>query len=364
MHNKRSTALFLVLALAASCLSLNGCGSSASTAESSQSLQEESQSSEESPEESSEESQEEESSSEESSDSPFPNLVEDDGDDVVKNDQYAVIDPEAPLQEGVLPKKMTELSSGGRIPEGALTEGLLPASVDPVSLKGTWCVEGSDVENPTAATDTMTDTDFISEDGTITGMTVLPDTMVLGLSSSGYSSSTVYDLGYYSSYMLADTTYRKQDGTSFYAIVPYGVSGSTLAFGFYDAGDDDDAILAQEMDYQMDWTGWKLTLTRDGESITYVPTSSIVNAESGTVCTGGSIVPGYDGIDGITGVYPAADDAYIKYGDEKYTADFTFREDGTVTIALKSGKTYNLTFRYSGDTLTLIDGDHVALYAD
>lgn len=283
---------------------------------------------------------------------------------IITNEQYAILDGELPLQGNLLPEVITQLASGGRVPEEYRLTESIPACIDPVSLKGTWCVEGSSTETPLASTDQMIPAQFSSGSPAIEELTCLPDTLVFGLGSSGYPVDSLAGLSVNAGYYLTDFTYRSQDGTPFYSILPYTVNGTTLAVGFYDSGEDDSAAKVQELDYLLDWTGWKLTLTYEDESVTYVPFVTIRDEEDGHVTHGGTLVAGYDGIDGITAVYPSADEPQIVYNEgEPLGASFDFREDGTVTIDVEDGRTYELIFRYSGDTLTLIDGSHVALYA-
>ncbi len=276
---------------------------------------------------------------------------------------YAVHDDLLPVAENVMPKMMTDLSYGGYVPDEYAGEVTEDPRYDLVALMGSWCVEGSTIDTPLQATDTMIEALFEPDSSgvTVTKMTCLPDTMVFGLNSSGFASSTLLDMYVYGwNYLLTDFSFRNQRDNSFTAILPYYIDGNTLAVGFYDSSGDDDAVLVQELDYLMEWTGWKLTLTYDGESVTYVPRNVIADEKNGYVTAGGKIVSGYTGIDGITAVYPA--DGEVVIDDETYKASFTFREDGTATIKVRRGNTYELEFRYSGDTLTLIDGDHAALY--
>ncbi len=278
--------------------------------------------------------------------------------------QYAVSSEKLPAASDIMPKMMTSLSYGGFVPEEYSVDIQEEARYDVVALKGRWCVEGSAAsDEPAQATDTLIKAQFASDDSevSITEMTSFPDTIVFGLNSSGYSSDTLLDIYVYAmNYLIADFSYRNQDNQSFTAVVPFAIDGNTLALGFYDASGEDDAALAQEIDYLMDWTGWKLTLTYGDESVTYVPTVILSDADDGVVMTGGSIISGYEGIDGITEVDPGEGTVVIDGKSRKAT--FEFREDGTATIQVRRGETYELSFRYSGDTLTLIDGDHVALY--
>ncbi len=268
-----------------------------------------------------------------------------------------------PLHD-LLPEKMTELSSGGKVPEEYRVTDPVPACVDPISLMGTWCVEGSSAEAPLAATDTRIPAAFQSGTPSILELTCLPDTLVFGLGDTGYMADSIAMASINGGFYLSNLTYRNQDGSAFYGILPYTVSGKTLAAGFYDSDGEDGAQKAQEIDYLMDWTGWKLTLTYEEESVTYVPYVTIRDEESGHVTQGGSIIAGYEAIDGITAVYPRAGESTIAYGDEVLKASYDFRENGSVSIEVEDGRAYELTFRYSGDTLTLIDRQHVALYAD
>lgn len=284
--------------------------------------------------------------------------------DIVTNEQYAVLDEELPLLADLLPGVIAQLSSGGRVPEEYRPAESTPACIDPISLKGTWCVEGSTTETPLASTDSTVPAEFPSSDPAIEEFTCLPDTLVFGLGDNGYPVDSLGGLSVNAGYYLADLTYRNQDGTPFYSILPYAVNGTTLAVGFYDSQEEDSAAKVQEMDYLISWNGWKLTLSYGEESVTYVPYVTVRDAETGHVHHGGEIVAGYDGIDGITGIYPDAEEPQIVYGEgEPLEASYEFREDGTVTIQVEDGRSYEFTFRYSGDTLTLIDGNHVALYA-
>ncbi|MCD8333190.1 MAG: hypothetical protein LUB60_03550 [Clostridiales bacterium] len=283
--------------------------------------------------------------------------------EVTLNDQYAPYEDTLDLATDLLPFRIDDISYGGTVPDEYAVEAGDAARYDVTALLGSWCVEGSTSGATEHATETTVKAKFESDDDAIRAFTVLPDTIVFGIGSSGEAVDSIMDMYIYcSAYLLADFSCRSQDDNSFTAMVPYTIGGNTLAVGFYDSSGDDSAVLKQEMDYLMEWTGWKLTLTYGDESVTYVPSEVVDDAENGYVTVGGDIIAGYDGIDGITSVDPDPDNPTVSYGDKTKKATFDFREDGTVTITVKGGETYELEFRYSGKTLTLIDGDHVAMY--
>lgn len=61
----------------------------------------------------------------------------------------------------------------------------------------------------------------------------------------------------------------------------YDTHENTLALSVSVGGDTMNNLEFQEMDYEISWTGWKLTLTYDGESAIYVPDAVIRDAEKG-----------------------------------------------------------------------------------
>lgn len=128
--------------------------------------------------------------------------------------------------------------------------------------------------------------------------------------------------------------------------------------GFYEADGANALVKVAEISYQIEWVGWKLTLSCNNVSCTYIPYEV---EPDGKIENGGDIVDGYKPWDSIVGVYPWW--PKIKYGYQNYAdAEFHFNEDGTAVIST-DGKERSVSFRYSGKTLTIIDGETESVYA-
>ncbi|MCD8299677.1 MAG: hypothetical protein LUC41_00635, partial [Clostridiales bacterium] len=231
---------------------------------------------------------------------------------IILHDQYAIYDEPMDLLTDLLPAKIRHLSSGGVIPNEYVDDEKEPARYDPSALLGKWRAVDADSGQTTQATDVTVDALFKS-DGNIKAITCLPDTIVFGLDVNGNLADSILDMDIYcGTYLVSDFSFRDQGGSSFTSILPFEIQGNTLATGFYDTSvsDSDTVLLAQEMDYLIEWTGWKLTLTYGNETATYVPRDYL---DDGDVLNGGDIIAGYDGIDGITNVDPAG--STVSYGD-------------------------------------------------
>ena len=114
----------------------------------------------------------------------------------------------------------------------------------------------------------------------------------------------------------------------------YGVSGDTLAIGLLSSSDEDaDNSNIQEIDYKISFTGWKLTLSYDDKSVTYIPedfdSSKIIDLYQN------GLEKGYQATDGILGITYGDDLHQVMYDlHEGYVdADIDFDEDGKVQLA-------------------------------
>lgn len=270
------------------------------------------------------------------------------------------------LDENILPTKMLvdEATGYGIVPEGF---GAVPhdnSAYPPESLYGYWVVEGytssSDEIHPTDSTMTLMDGDreVILES--------FPYSLEFGTDFYLFDTLEDYhnvyggmDFGKFSFYYPGDN-----NGLVWNAV--YDTSGDTLAIGLLQQGTGSE-LEFKEMDYQISWTGYKLTLTRDGESVVYVPLDVVTNPDNGynTVAPFGSVFKAYQPIDGIVFVSNLSD-GILRYKDSEHgatvDAQYDFREDGTVTISTAEGKTYDLNYRYAGDSITLFSDTEFAVY--
>lgn len=156
----------------------------------------------------------------------------------------------------------------------------------------------------------------------------------------------------------------------------YSVSDDTLAVGLISIKNigsipdkfNPDGFDIEEVDYNISFTGWKLTLSYEDESVTYIP-KDFDRSEKINLNKNG-LEPGYEGVDGIVGIHnnPYYHDGLhqgILYGlDDYYTgAELNFYEDGTVTIVDFYGKRMKYQFLMSSYMLTLISESETAVYS-
>ena len=270
------------------------------------------------------------------------------------------------LDENILPTKMLvdEATGYGIVPEGSGAAPHDNSAYPPESLYGYWVLEGytssSDEIHPTDSTMTLMDGDqeIILES--------FPYSLDFGSDFYLYDTLEEYhnvyggmDFGQFSFYYPGDNNGLVWNGI-------YDTSGDTLAIGLLQQGTGSE-LEFKEMDYQISWTGYKLTLTRDGESVVYVPLDVVTNPDNGynTVAPFGSVFKEYQPVDNIVYISNLSEGT-LRYKDSEYgatvDAQYDFREDGTVTISTAEGKTYDLNYRYAGDTITLFSDTEFAVY--
>lgn len=270
------------------------------------------------------------------------------------------------LDENFLPTKMIvdEATGHGIVPDGF---GAVPhdnSAYPPESFYGYWVLEGytssQDEIHPTDSTMTLMDGDreVILES--------FPYSLDFGSDFYLYDTLEEYhsayggmDFGKFSFYYPGDNNGLVWNGI-------YDTSGDTLAIGLLQQGTGSE-LEFKELDYQISWTGYKLTLTRDGESVVYVPLNFVTNPGNGynAVAPLGCVFKEYQPIDGIVYISNLSEGT-LRYKDSEYgatvDAQYDFREDGTVTISTAEGKTYDLNYRYAGDTITLFSDTEFAVY--
>lgn len=255
----------------------------------------------------------------------------------------------------LLPDRIEDIENGGVVPEEYQKASLAKGKYPDVSLTGCWKAEDDRPDG---------DAGYISFDTEVYAsnenkIEYFATSVNFGLDENRFPADTVtMPPVTYAGLYAAEYFYITDAGSEMFTTVLYKVSGDTLAFGFYEKDGTDALVKVQEVDYQIKWTGWDLTLTYNGVSCTYIPLDIISDGE---VTGGGNIVDGYEPWNNMVGIFPWW--PKIQYEHHKYIdAAFQFNEDGTAKISAE-GNDYSIHFRYSGETLTIIDGETESVYA-
>lgn len=270
------------------------------------------------------------------------------------------------LDENILPSKMIVDSATGYgfVPEGYGAAPHDNSAYPPESFYGSWVLEGY-----TSSSDRIHPTDST--------MTLMDGDKEVVLESFPYSIDFGPDFYLYRNLDEYRQLYGGLDYAKFSYLGPehengliwnalYDTSGDTLAVGLLQFGDTGTEIEFVEMDYQISWTGYKLTLTRDGESVVYVPLHTVTNSRDGEdkVIPLGGLFKEYKPINGIVLLAAGMTGTdLLRYEDAEFVdAQYDFQEDGTATITTEEGKTYNFNYRYAGDSITLFSDTEFAVY--
>ena len=325
---------------------------------------------------------------------------------------------------GLMPKRVTEILSGGAIPEGSEASAQAEEpEYDLPMLWGTWVLEAWNDDQDFHVTDrTVELPDEYSGSITFemfpamltfspawTGITLSTSTISRagrGLVTDSFRMLTAGTIGMIKSeadpkewalndpfgmfmesqgYGLAGVLFRapKKVPRDFNFFSPaarkaaYCISGNQLALGITnEAGDqimgwDEDNCLDEtdilELDFEMKLEGCRLTLTNGKETAVYIP---LVLAENGLDTPDmpmGGLLPGYDPINGIVGVSLDPEDGAQMMGEDVHVgyepAKVVLADDGKADLTLPDGTTLNCDYYYSGDALTLIRNGVPTVYS-
>ena len=146
--------------------------------------------------------------------------------------------------------------------------------------------------------------------------------------------------------------------------ITYGMSGNTLAIGLISSSENEpEEFDIQEIDYEIEFTGWKLTLTYGDNSVTYIPKGFDQSVMIDLYENG--LEPGYNSVGGIQGITYRDSLQQVMYDlHEGYVdANITFNEEGTISIDASNGNYNNFQYLLSSDILTLISGTETGLYS-
>ena len=323
-------------------------------------------------------------------------------------------------ESNILPTRVEKINEGGSIPEGA--EAAVPVDNVPEypMLWGEWVldVEDSYSANPTDKSIKVEldgETSYIeclpynlefsaswasgSEDGEV----ISPD----GLTSKNMNLEKMESSLYYgkplknekpvwhvdslgkfaenNGYGYGIAKYReeesKKNGNKKTYVEPayrhereviYSLVGDKLAIGLTEIYADEIPTETDilEVDYDIDFSGYKMTLSYGSESATYIPSQMNSTYSDGgmSIDYGGAIADEYI-LDNINGIYinkynPDSNsvlfddvhDGYIK-------ANIGYSDDGIISIQTEDGKSYEYEYMYSGMSLTLIEGDKKGVYS-
>ncbi len=153
----------------------------------------------------------------------------------------------------------------------------------------------------------------------------------------------------------------------------YTVDGDTLVLGMTTASVSEDIAETDitELDYGVQWDGYKLTLTYGSETADYVPkelSSGGTASEKIKLKYAGPVQDSqaFTGLSGISYQKDGGSASQIMRGvHEGYLdTDIQFNEDGSYSITLLDGSSLNGTYRYAGNTITLESSGESATYSN
>lgn len=291
----------------------------------------------------------------------------------------------------ILPSKIENVSTEPAVAKGCEAEEHDDSKYPLEYLGGVWVIEGlsSNITDATATEETMV---IETADGKIEVESMPVQLNLLPFKDNPFETCGV---GY------GELLFRKTDKEAFFdkfheVPVVFDTHENVLALGRFSdmllyeegaitdiEGNSIEEIEVTEFEYEIEWTGWNLTLKNRNQSITYRPSdidggtgvSFVTNVYDsfGLVSMGdgcGDLVAlheDYESIDNIIRVDPVDEvsgTGNIQFYLEKaVVAEYSFGDDGIVTIDTEDSGSYKYEFLYSGRSLVLIDGKKSALYS-
>ena len=326
-------------------------------------------------------------------------------------------------ESNMLPTRIEKINEGGVIPEGA--EATVPVDSVPQypMLWGEWVLDVEDIynANPTDVSIKIKDEEnlksYVVEDPQY--IECLPYSFEFSASwASGRklrslgpkfiardniyneNNNLIYTGGYYEKRMEVEwdydplgefvesrgygfgvARYRGEETKNTSGITPiltgnereviYSLKDNKLAIGLTNIYTDDDAVETDiiEIDYDVSFTGYRLTLSYGDETATYVPMEmSTATGEPKFILDNlGPVADDYtiDGIEGISESVIEKNNGILltDIHDGFVKADYDFNEDGTLNIKIEDGEQFHFRYKYAGATLTLIDGNDFGIYS-
>lgn len=310
----------------------------------------------------------------------------------------------APNSAGYLPTRLEKINEGGKVPEGSEADKDMKVGNYPMeSVWGTWVPVSETMSEKTFTTNTSTytneETGEESEPESIE-LNVFPKELTFsptwvdptGMSSFFYQQNYSFlsdmnqeeedyddtllgaalrNQGLGQGYVEYDYIEPEDDLAAIALIVTggeyriaYGISEDTLAIGLISTSDSEPTSFdIEEIDYNITFSGWKLTLSYGDESVTYIPRSfqqtEIINLNHK------GLEPGYENVNGILGINNLNSTQQIMYDFHEGYKDvkINFAEDGTMVIDDLNGNRSELQYLVSSDTLTLISDSEVGVYS-
>lgn len=291
----------------------------------------------------------------------------------------------------ILPSKIENVSTEPAVAKGCEAEEHDDSKYPLEYLGGVWVIEGlsNNITDATATEETMV---IDTANGKIEVESMPVQLNLLPFKDNPFETCGV---GY------GELLFRKTDKEAifdkFYEVpVIFDTHENVLALGRFSdmllyeegtitdtEGNDVEEIEITEFEYEIEWTGWNLTLKNGNQSITYRPSdidegtgvSFITNSYDsfGLVSMGEgcsdfvALHEDYKSVDNIIRVDPvdeASGAGNIQFYLEKaVAAEYSFGDDGIVTIDTEDSGSYEYEFLYSGRSLVLIDGKKSALYS-
>ena len=291
----------------------------------------------------------------------------------------------------ILPHKIENVSTEPSIVKGCEADKHDDSKYPLEYLGGVWVIEG--ISNGMSEVSASEETMMIE---TKTGK-VKVESMPVQLNLMPFKDNPFESCGV----GYGELLYKKVDSDNFfepfYAVpIVYDTHEDILALGkfndklLYEDGKVTDSegkavdnIKITEFQYRIKWTGWDLTLENGKQETNYVP-SDIDSGKgvsfmpdayemyggvwSSIGCKGlVALHEEYESIDNIIRVDPVDEVSGIGniqfYLEKAVGAEYSFGDDGFVSIDTEDSGAYKYNFLYSGRSLVIVDGDKNALYS-
>ncbi len=290
-----------------------------------------------------------------------------------------------------LPSRIEQISAGGVVPEKDAAKQIMEPGKLPIeSFWGTWVPKGSSADSyqlPNVTFKLRIPEAPESEKTVAVETNCFPESFELFPSYHSAFSFSMNDsdpaelareplgvafenqnLGFGSvqlQFNPKDTTQSIAVITQMWHAICYAVGENTLAIGITDTTssfgnfEEKEETAIVELDYTFTWNGTELSLTYEGNTVTYVP--QCVEDNSGWNLSNAAPINDDSSIHEIRGINITKDkqqllyDVHAGYEDAK----MNFNADGNVTI---DDKIYQ--YLYSGSSLTLCEGDNVVVYSN
>lgn len=271
----------------------------------------------------------------------------------------------------ILPTKMEQVNTGGIIPEGSEAAEHDNSMYPPEMFYGSWELEDLSQIEDVDETVEVEIPDWTGEAEKIK-ISVFPTDMNYG-SEESYLSIADTEVQKIAGMNTINATYLEEDSEVFlYGI--YDTSESKLAVGIFNAcggltsASDIETTEITEINYDISWTGYRLTLSYGDWQATYVPSDM-----EKIVVRDGRLMEGFEPFNGIKvldlggtvgeNLYNCYYYDILNFGPED-TIALEFKEDGVADVMTSDGKAMQCQYYYSGKNISFKYDDVLSVYRE